>query len=302
MLFDSLLALMERGYLPPEVVRVIRDSRLFVFPGRAHEVLAEEKSATDEEVAELNEHFRLPFRTVAVEDTASLVIIADVEEDQVGLSGPRSYIEVEQMVGPRNSEFSVGPGELSPELENMFRGTVNVVWGAVENMVFDPGRYGGNHLHAQFRYGGHGCFEKKKGLRRDLMAYLPADMVTRNSANNVLTAVAEIDAFNQPNRWILEGIPVKEKKAKGTREPRSHERPIYTLLKPQQIREKLGLPAPGEGSSPRPHERRGHWRTYRHQRFASSGLADKRRWIRATWVGPSEAVVGKRRYKVRLDL
>ncbi|MCB0346442.1 MAG: hypothetical protein KDD66_15090, partial [Bdellovibrionales bacterium] len=79
MLFDSLLGLVERNYLPAEVARVVRNSRLFVFPGRAHEVLAEEKSATDEEIAELNERFRLPFDTVAVEDSASLVIIADCD-------------------------------------------------------------------------------------------------------------------------------------------------------------------------------------------------------------------------------
>ena len=305
MLFDSLLGLVERGYLPSHVARVVTNSRLFVFPGRAHEVLAEEKSATDEEVAELNEHFRLPFDTVAIEDSASLVIIADSEEEQAGLGGPRFYIEVEQMIGARSDEFVTPARELPQHVENMFRGTINVTWGNMFNLTFDPKRYSGNHLHAHFRYEGHGCYEKKQGLRRDLMPYLPADYVGRNAANNVLTAIAELDSFNQPNHWILEETPARPRReGKVRREPRSHERPRYTLLKPEQIREKLGLPDPGEegGTSPTPHERRGHWRTYRHERFAASGLASKRRWIKATWVGPSEAVIGKRRYKVCLDL
>lgn len=304
MLFDSLLGLAERRYLPEHVARLVTNSRLFVFPGRAHEVLAGESSpASDEEVADLNAHFRLPFDTVAVEDSASLVIIGDVDEDQEGLGCSRVFVEFLQMVGPKDSEFS-NPVEVSPELQRLFAGTFSVCWGAVDQLAYDPKRYGGNHFHANFRYGGHGLYEKKEGLRRDLMHYLPQQFVLRNAGNNVLTAIAEINAFNQPNRWILEespATPPREGK-KQKREPRSHERPRYTLLKPEQIREKLGMPPLGspDATSPRPHERRGHWRTYRDARFTK--LMSQRRWVKAAWIGPSEVVVGKRRYKVMLDL
>lgn len=306
MLFDSLLGLAERGYLPQDVKQIVNASRLFVFPGRAHEVLPGEKVATtDEEVADLNVHFRMPFDRVAVEDSASLVVIADTEDEQSGLSGTRRFVEFEALGSGRDEEFSGGPIDVPIEIRAQFHNTFSVVWGSIENLVFDPKRFGGNHMNAGFRYGGHGCFEKKKGRRDDLAHFFDRQHVMANAANNVLTAMSELNAFNQPNRWILEESPLKAPRGgKTKREPRSHERPIYTLLKPDQIRERFGLPALGdpEATSPRPHERRGHWRTYRHERFYASGLLSRRRWVRATWVGPSEVVVGKRRYRVCLDL
>ncbi len=49
------------------------------------------------------------------------------------------------------------------------------------------------------------------------------------------------------------------------------------------------------------HERRGHWRRYRDERY-SEETRSRPQWIEATWVGPSEAEVGAHRYRVRLDL
>ncbi|MBU1194027.1 MAG: hypothetical protein KKE62_01660 [Proteobacteria bacterium] len=104
--------------------------------------------------------------------------------------------------------------------------------------------------------------------------------------------------------FILETTPKKVRKPKPGKVPRSHERPYYTLLTPKKIRKKLNLEDPtsetGSHSSPAPHERRGHWRTYRDERYKN--MRGKRQWIGPVWIGASEAKVGNKIYKVRLDL
>ena len=46
------------------------------------------------------------------------------------------------------------------------------------------------------------------------------------------------------------------------------------------------------------HERRGHWRRrYRDERYSEETRA-RPQWIEATWVGPSEAEIGARRYRL----
>ena len=115
-----------------------------------------------------------------------------------------------------------------------------------------------------------------------------------------LSALAMID---DPAMFVLEEQPAKDRmlnppKTKPGHIARSHERPIYTVLAPHAIRDKLGIPT---GRHVGAHERRAHWRTYRDPRFSSERRA-KRQFIASTWVGPSVAVVGNKRYIVRLDL
>lgn len=119
-----------------------------------------------------------------------------------------------------------------------------------------------------------------------------------------------IVCVSTPKNFILEEVPKGFEKvaAKNKKALRTHQRPLYTILRPFAIREKLGLKTPVHEEkrtatgrkSPTPHERRRHTR-----RISSAGghfKQDKEIVIEATWIGPSEAVVGNKRYKVRLDL
>jgi hypothetical protein len=131
---------------------------------------------------------------------------------------------------------------------------------------------------------------------------------------NVNTSLQEVFYFNSPDRFIVEECPIKamqrwkkrkqreRRKHKGKRRVqvrREHERPVYTLLKPKEIRVKLGLPALAAGGPRRPHERRRHYRTYRDERYVK--MRNKTVVIPASWVGPSEATIGNRRYRILLD-
>ena len=120
---------------------------------------------------------------------------------------------------------------------------------------------------------------------------------------NISTAVEEIIYFNSPDRFIVESRPakVKHRDARSLRILRSVERPQYILLKPPEIRQRLHLPGAsnGNGSTKAPHERRWHYRTFKSDKFVNK--KGETVVVKGTWVGPSEAVVEWRVYKVLFD-
>lgn len=143
---------------------------------------------------------------------------------------------------------------------------------------------------------------------------------------NVSTAYEELIYFNSPTRFILKETKILKKKPKSNKNKnhirRSNERPIYTVLKPEEIRRRLNLPTGYTGkshSSPRPHERRRHFRFLSSDRYRYNEKGEelprkiipygdrkgeeyyKKIDIPATWIGPSEAVVGSHRYRVVLE-
>ena len=116
-----------------------------------------------------------------------------------------------------------------------------------------------------------------------------------------MAALEEVMFFNSPSRFIFEEAPAKTPNPKFARPvPRSPQRPLYTLLTPKEIRERLRLPPLQEGGPKTPHERRRHYRTLRSEFFKHK--QGQTIVIPACWVGPSEALHGAHRYKVRLDL
>lgn len=120
---------------------------------------------------------------------------------------------------------------------------------------------------------------------------------------NAVAALEEVMWFNTPDRFVVERSPdATLKKGKGPPIPRSQHRPRYILLRPGEIREKLGL---GEEpvhdrKSPTPHTRRRHYRTLRSDRYVNK--QGTKLLIPATWIGPSEGEFKGRRYRVCLEL
>ena len=94
--------------------------------------------------------------------------------------------------------------------------------------------------------------------------------------------------------------PVRLKPGWVRRIARTHERPSYTILKPHEIRERMKLPMPVGKRAVTPHERRSHLRTLRSEFFRPTNRG-RQILIPASWIGPSESVVGNRRYRVMLD-
>ena len=124
---------------------------------------------------------------------------------------------------------------------------------------------------------------------------------------NPAVAIKQAVVLGSPDRFILEETSLKvavvkkaiKKSRRSRRILRSNARPRHIILKPVAIREILGAPEPQDkGSKKAPHPRRAHTRRLRSDRFKDQG-----KWVpvRASWVGPEQAVSQGRRYRVLLD-
>lgn len=314
-IFDCAAGIIERHV--PAIVKRVEKARLFFFPGRAHEILP--KDMDPETTRALHEGFFLPFPTIAVEDTATCTIMWDTEKDQVGLDGIRGFIEIEPFSVATVGEFKEGADE--EETEKIKEQVAKYPPGSI---LISEGRFGPVKLnpHGKIEFAGLVMWvalaTKKDGiLGMDTMTR-PEDreslrLLQGPVLSNVDTSLQEVFYFNSPNRFILEECPIKamarwkkrRNRRKKTKKPvraqirRMHDRPMYTLLRPKEIRVKLGLPPLTVGGPRRPHERRRHYRTYRDARYVK--MRNKTVIIPASWVGPSEAKIGNRRYRILLD-
>jgi hypothetical protein len=103
--------------------------------------------------------------------------------------------------------------------------------------------------------------------------------------------------LNQPKKFIFEFHPTNMKPSK-KKIARSDRRKTYTVLRPNEIRKIMRTHAES-GRTVTGHDRRGHWRHFNSERFINN--RGSRKWIDAVWVGPKEAVIGNKKYRVVLD-
>ncbi len=315
-IFDSAAGVIEQHF--PAIVKRVEKARLFLFPARPQDVLPKDYDA--ETLVTISEQFFLPFPTVAVEDAATCTIMWDTEKDQAGLGGVRGFIEIQ----PFTAESVSACREADVDAETVEEMQKIISKYPQGSMLIAEGRFGPVRLSAggKIEFAGVALWvalaTKADGIIGMDMASRPKDResLVRLQAPilaNVDTSLQEVFYFNSPERFILEDCPVKAmarwKKRKNRQRKRRkldkaqirrrHERPVYTLLRPNEIRAKLGLPPLAVGGPQRPHERRRHYRTYRDDRYTK--MKGKTVVIPATWVGPSDAEIGNRRYRILLD-
>lgn len=302
--FDQLCQIAERHM--PALIPLLERARIFVFPGRAHEITP--KQYTQAEVDIMREHFFLPFQTVAVEDTATCTILWDSEKNQKGIDGTRHFLECTPLT-VNIDEFDDGnvTDAERAEIEVMKRqwpGACCIAVGSTTRVETKAGQ----------KIGLYGLVEwSMVASKKELFVkpFPPEDAGDKTAAikavlRNVRAAIEEVFFFNNPERFVLETRPAKLKPVKNKkgkkRLPRSHNRPIYTLLEPKEIREKLGIEGNGAERKQGPHERRRHYRTYPEDPDKWPKAHGRVIVVPAIWVGPSESVRDGKRYKVRLDL
>lgn len=316
MLFDALCGSFERNREAlceswPGGARVVDaimaplwNAGLFRFDQAPHEFLPSEI----EDAEFLRETFFLPFPTVAVEDTASLVVLCDTEPDQSGLSSDRMYIEVEPLnhVDPANYRDSERVEQAFSQLSkknNLPHGALSIAIGNI--------RVPGVSALGKHKWELEGSVKwvlaaSPEGVLSQIGS--PSQMfgsksndLTSAVLRNVMSGVEEVLYINTPSRFVVEDAP-KKMKDRPKKIPRSHQRPVYTLLKPADIQTRYGLGKGGAKTSrkQRPHVRRRHYRHLRSEKFRNKkGTVIT---IPAQWIGPSEITSGNRRYRVRLDL
>ncbi|MDO3380401.1 hypothetical protein [Geoalkalibacter halelectricus] len=311
MIFDRFAGYVEHNI--PEMIDHAHEIRLFEFPYRAHEVLGR-----DTFTAEDLEDFILPFPAVAIEDGATCTILLDTQDKQTGLKdSPRLFFDIMPLASENKDQFAHPSTAVIPEdIKRQIRqeGIMQMVFGEIYTMFLQPsqGEQGQQNYQASARVKRLVLFDKHNKIRVDLteseldkIADTEVQQSRKGAILNVVTAIEELMLTQKDKRlFVLEKQPTKPRKPKKGRVLRSHDRPRYVLLEPGAIRKIMGIKQPvipEQGGAKRaPHERRRHWRTLRSEKFTHK--RGERILIDAHWVGPSEAVVGKTRYRVRLDI
>lgn len=300
MLFDKVAGFVERNI--PRSVADLEQTALFEFPFRAHEKVTPGQFCQDD-----LDRFFLPFPRIAIEDNASCIFLFDGTEKQIGLSEPRAFIEVSSLAGSDDPEAYSGGLELDPEMRQWAKQerAHQIAMGRIFAMKLPQGStdYKASAcVDHVFIINGKSEVQADMGMQ-ELKETPGAEQSCRGIIGNAITAIEEMLLINSdPTYFIFEKSPAKPRKSKAGRITRSPDRSRYIPLKPEAIRKVMGLErseTDGAGVK-RPHERRRHWRLLSSDRYKHK--QGQRVLVEACWVGPSEAVIGKTRYRVRLDI
>jgi len=317
--FDKLCWMAERheDVLGSNLLRLLRQAALFSFPYVAHEVLP--KSYTAEEIAFQREFFVLPFSVTAIEDKTSCVLLWD-ESASSGLAVRRFFVEFASLASMHRSTASNGEQanalwknyeeemqarkELGPDLMRVLDESYQLSFGEIT--VADSVQYRYELRGDVFQF----VILNDQGVSPlgQLIWNENQQRISEGCLRNAMTAIEELMVFNRPDRFIVRETPARLREANSIKIPRTHERHVYTLLHPTEIRTRLNLPRPQDAdatgkAAPRfVGERRRHVRRYPDDPSRWPNMHGKSIIIPATWVGPSESVVGRRTYKIMLDL
>jgi hypothetical protein len=283
MLFDQLCGIVERHL--PGYRELVESARLFEFP--THPEILRDVDPHDEF---MEDHFFLPFRTIATETPGVRVcVLHDMEEDAKGLAPTRVFLEFYPAKPKMRSEY---PGAFL-----LIVGGMKDVSFRTYNPTTTTSECDANHyiyeayLLTKDRVIDHKSTEREK----------PTEEVKQEIIRNVISAYVEIMYFNRPDRFVVEVKWNGKRHVSGKKIPRSDERPHYVMLTPNELRTTVGYKPPEvPGLSKAPHERRRHYRTLRSEYWGNS--QGKTITVSACWVGPEEFVVGRRIYKVLLNV
>lgn len=318
MQFDALVAIVERHL--PQYAPVVRAAKIFDFPVRYHEISDRLDNVDEAYLDFLYETFFLPFRVVAVEDTASCVILWDIEKDAQGFASKRGFLEC--MVYDNDTHKQLDPSTAGAELNALqaipeavrqrlgVRDKDKVAQIAVGTFDMHEPQF----VDGEAKYVIHGGLECGCLATKGVVIIAPerfrlddqlGDGLLKSSLRSVQVAVSELAYINSPDRWVVQVRHNKQRSARKGTIARSDQRDHYELrttldLRKMFQREKSESGA--ERASTRPHMRRRHFRVLdpeKTPRYKEKKILT----IAASWVGQdTEATIGNKTYSVRLDL
>lgn len=314
MIFDKLCRFAERQTVLKGLQGILEQAHLFQFPYAPHDVLP--KTYTREALDFHKEHFALPFPITAIEDNASCLVMWEAKpEDAIGFKAPRFWVECAPMDDNHAQAWNNAESEMEARAEmpdyvkRAMQDSVQISFGMVHNIDPEPKEGVDTSIPQgvqKWRYAvaaevhSMSIFDGEEVVDAGSLYHVARDQIDPGLIRNAVTAIEELMSMNTPDRFILRNAPLNPRK-RGKKAPkllRSHERPIYTLRTPAEIREVMELPA----STRAVHERRRHVRRYPDDPIQWPNMHGLSKVIPAAWVGPSDSTVKKRRYKVMLDL
>lgn len=332
MIFDKLCAIIESHY--PEFMHILADAKIFYFD--------QERPPRNELLVGPLEvsQFYLPFSTTCLVFRENCYVYRDSCSQQKGVEQERFIIAAEALEPTLNAlsekvKETASQGALKKILDTAaklridYRQALIITIGVIKNTA------GVEIDQFEARLFDYFGADKKAIL---FSRYDDSDLSWRkfidednynSMANGALEAATDMIGFIihhliNPEKFILETCPRKIKTPDSKKIPRSHQRPLYTILHPHKIREKMRVPHPtgtgaGKGGPITPHERR------RHERFLSDSKYKfdltgrpiepqpipygprkgesyyKKVDVPATWIGATESRVGNKIYRVILD-
>jgi len=309
MSFNIFCKIAEKNPQMPQLAWLLRQAKLFVIDQPVQEFLA--GPAPDPAWYDWVENtFTMPFPVVVVIDMISMVVLYDIEDAPVGVKPLRGFMEIIYTKEPyesfddRNFPFPKWEREYADFSKDNH--LIMITRGVLSDLIYDKAT--GKYKSWASIHSTYGTSSKNKFKLYEVP--MPKDKpevrikVGEILGRNPAIAWHELIKCSEPTNFIMETAPKKAKNpSKSKKIPREHERPKFTLLEPAKIRKVMGTPLPGNGtvgSPKRPHDRRAHTRTLRSSRFGDN--QGKQVSVKAAWIGPSEATVGNKIYKVRLDL
>jgi len=296
--FDALCGIAERGFVNAGSVGndykdLVSRACLFIVPPNLNVTLppASDREAYSEEA--LGNLFFLPFPVFAAEDGNGVVLLADFEENAVGLHLPRKMIDVVRV--PNSDKFEVRLG--------VFQG------GELEGAGIRVGMkllYVGDGTKKNFSWSLRNSDSGYVGLNR--YANRTSEVINKAAEDsrqammkNVGVAIRECTYFAHKERFIVEVLPKSTKKG-DKKIPRTHQRSKFTTLSLGEIKRlSRGTVGSTQGSGERAEVlfRRQHPRTFRSDRFTK--MQGKTIIIEAKWFGSTRFDANGKTYIVRTD-
>jgi hypothetical protein len=125
------------------------------------------------------------------------------------------------------------------------------------------------------------------------MPKVEADLVENNCAKQ-LTFVVDLHHYlKYGDRHAVEVLPSADKLAKAKRNPANRSRPWNTASGPHVLlldrMPGTQREGPGTHASPKPHRRRGHWKTLSHPRYRHHPQYQGKIYCKPSFVGPKQA-------------
>jgi len=302
MIFDKMCGIIERHF--PDYTILMQEANVFHIPKSAQEVMFESEIQNQNSAHSL---FQLPFPVTAIEHKDRCLLAVDLEDNAIGLNNPRFVMTYTPWI---------------PELEDQEFNKNNIIYNKFKmegilsaGTIHTASLTNENKWKIEFDIHLTHLVAKKKSPI-DLFAY--SNKKNKDKIEHTYSLAKkfyigglellfhEILMFSSPNFFITKETPVHIKNSKKTipknKVARTHQRPLYTILRPHEIRRKLNLDTPSapdrKRGSPIPHERRAHLRQLKK---GNKYKEDKIVRVKASWIGDSEKTIGNKHYKVILD-
>lgn len=282
------------------------DSKLFIIDNPE---LIDNLDEKIEDHVEFSESVYLPYEVCSFEIPNDICfILADVEKDGDFVT-KRNYLAYMSKEAGREVD-------------------VLVIGGVKHSLSDDRGYESKVNIHRiSFFNGKHENWMSGEDFTRENLGDEIIDSFINDFGYEYQRVLKLLNVINHPKNFILEKTPVRKKQKRKTklkqrknRSLKSNKRPTYTVLRPNRIRQIMGLPEfKSDGRSKRGGDVRRHERFLSDEKFRwgdDGRLLDqkvipygsrvgefyyKKTTIPAHWRGPSEARVGNHIYRVILD-